>query len=213
MFVAKRHLDDSALIRRYLAERGLEALETSDEDGLRHLVRCASCEARYVAMQRAFDDARETVVERADGALSPEQFTEQHARVMRRIDAQVSGPRVLPFPSGAAVAHAAIPSRVIKGWIAAAAVAGLVIGLTAGQLFHFRQDAASSARTAAPAIGPARQTPVLRSVNTLPAADEEAFLSEIDMAASSPHAAELRAIYAFTMEAPREFTPERPKKN
>jgi hypothetical protein len=213
VFVGKRHLDDSALIRRYLAERGLEALEASDEAGLRHLVRCASCDARYVALQRAFDDARDAVVERADGAFSPEQFAEQHDRVMRRIDAQVSGPRVLPFPNGAAAAHAVIPSRVIKGWIAAAAVAGLVIGLTVGQLFHFRQDTASSARSVAPAIGPARQTPVLRSVNTLPAADEEAVLSEIDMAASAPQAAELRAIYAFTMEAPREATPARIKKN
>ena len=207
MFVGNRHLDDSALIRRYLAERGLEALEASDEAGLRHLVRCPSCDARYVALQRAFDDARDAVVDRADATFTPERLAEQRDRILRRIDARYDGPRVLPFPAGAVAAHGTPPSLLVKGWIAAAAVAGLVIGLTAGQFLHFTEDAAPVARSVAPAIGPARATPVLRAVNSAPAADEEAFLSEIDMAAAGPQAAELRAIYAFTMEAPRETMP------
>ena len=110
MFVGKRHLDDSALIRRYLADRGLEALETRDEAGLRHLVRCTSCDARYVSMQRAFDETREAVIDGADAACTPERLAAQRDHILRRIDAQDPGPRVLPFPNGAAPSHAAVTS-------------------------------------------------------------------------------------------------------
>jgi hypothetical protein len=213
VFVGKRHLDDSALIRRYLAERGLDALEASDEAGLRHLVRCAPCDARYVAMQRAFEETREAVIDRADAACTPERLAAQRDHILRRIDAQYSGPRVLPFPSGAAASHAPVTSPLIRGWIAAAAVAGLVIGLTAGQFIHIRRDTVSSARSMTPAIGPAHATPVLRSVNSQPAVDEEQFLSDVDLAASAPQAAELRAIYAFTIEPPRDVAPAGARKN
>jgi hypothetical protein len=213
VFVGNRHLDDSALIRRYLAERGLEALETSDEAGLRHLVHCEVCEARYVALQRNFDDARDAVIDHADATFTPERLAEQRERILRRIDAQYSGPRVLPFPAGVTAAPAAVPSRLVKGWIAAAAAAGLAIGLTAGQLIHIRKDAAPVVRNVAPAIGPAHATPALRAVNAVQAVDEDEFLSEVDMAAASPQAAELRAIYAFSMEAPRDSAPARSRKN
>jgi hypothetical protein len=216
VFVAKRHLDDSALIRRYLADRGLEALDASDEDGLRHLVRCASCEARYIDMQRAFDDAGEAAVERADAACTPDLLAEQHTRILRRIDAQYEGPRVLAFPRGSAPAHASAPSPLMLRWLAVAAAAGLVIGLTAGQLLHIQRDGVSFARNtvsapapAAASIRAAHTTPVMRAANGVPAVDENEFLSEVDLAAAGPQAAELRAIYAFTLEAPRDAAPLR----
>lgn len=218
MFVGNRHLDDSALIRRYLAQRGLEALAASDEAGLRHLVRCASCDARYVAMQRAFDDARQAAVDRADAAVTPACLAEQHARILRRIDAQYEGPRVLAFPHGATPSHPSGASPLVLRWIAVAAAAGLVIGLTAGQLLHVRRDGISVARSTASAptpasVRPTHSTPVMRAANGVPVVDENEFLSEMDLAAAAPQAAELRAIYAFTMEAPRDVTPPRTRKN
>jgi len=54
VFAAKRHLDDNLLIRRYLADRGLAALEASDEAPLRHLAHCPACEARYQALRTSF---------------------------------------------------------------------------------------------------------------------------------------------------------------
>lgn len=218
MVVGSRHLDDSALIRRYLAERGLEALAASDEAGLRHLVRCASCEERYVAMQRAFDEVRDAAIDRADAVVTPERLAEQRARILRRIDTLYASPRVLAFPNGSAPSHpSGLPPLVLR-WAAVAAAAGLVIGLTAGQFVHFRRDGISVARStvSAPApamIGATRSTPVLRAVNRLPALDENEFLSEMALAAAAPQAAELRAIYAFTIEAPRDAAPPRTRKN
>jgi hypothetical protein len=216
VFVGKRHLDDSAMIRRYLAERGLEALDASDEAGLRHLVRCTSCDARYLAMQRAFDDAREAVIDRADAAVTSEILAEQRARILRRVDAHYAGPRVLEFPHGSVPAHLSAASPIVVRWVAVAAAAGLVIGLTAGQFLHLRRDDAAVARNVASApasIRAAHMTPVLRAMNGVPAVDENEFLSEVDLAAAAPQAAELRAIYAFTMEAPRDTAPPRTRKN
>ena len=62
-------------------------------------------------------------------------------------------------------------------------------------------------------IGATRSTPVLRAGNGLPAVDENEFLSEMALAAAAPQAAELRAIYAFTIEAPRDAAPPRTRKN
>ena len=88
-----------------------------------------------------------------------------------------------------------------------------MIGLTAGQFIHIRRDSVPSARSMPPAIGAAHATPVLRSVNLQSTVDEEQFLSDVDLAASAPQAAELRAIYAFTIEPPRDIAPARGRKN
>jgi len=206
VFAAKRHLDDRALTRRYLAERGLEALDAGDEPLLRHLGQCAACHARYVDLQGAFDGAREAMIGRADAAFSADRLAEQRDRIMRRIEAQTAGPRVLPFPAApAATAGASFP--IMRRWIAAAAVAGLLIGLAAGRFIHLQADRTVS--TQAALSSPSRTTPVMRAVNVAPAMDEDAFLAELDVASRAPRADELRAIYAFTIEAPREAVPVR----
>jgi hypothetical protein len=56
--------------------------------------------------------------------------------------------------------------------------------------------------TSAPASR--RQTPVMRALQVEPAANDEAFLSEIELATAAPRTRELRAIYAFTLEESRD---------
>ena len=114
MFAGKRHLDDDALIRRYLADRGLEALEGSDEALLRHLVQCSPCEARYVALQVAFDQARDAIVADAEATCSPDRLAHQRDRILRRVVAQYAGPRVLPFPAASQGVRADQQPRVIR---------------------------------------------------------------------------------------------------
>ena len=212
MFVGKRHLDDRALIRRYLADRGLEALEARDEALLRHLVQCPDCEARYVALQAAFDESRGAAIAGADEACSAGRLATQRDRILHRIDAQFEGARVLAFPASGTSHATTKPSPLVRRWVAAAAVAGLVVGLTAGRFLPFGgHDESATARRPVSAAGPAtpRSTPVLRAVNTNrpQPVDEDEFLSEVDMATAAPQAAELRAIYAFTLEASRDGSP------
>jgi hypothetical protein len=191
VFAAKQHLDDNVLIRRYLAERGLAALDAGDEGPLRHLAHCHPCEARYQALRVAFDETREAAV--AD-------------RILRRIDALHAGPRVLPFPAAVQSGQAGHQPRVFRRWVAAAAVAGLLVGLGAGRMVFYHDTSttadAGEQQTSAPASG--RQAPVMQALHVEPAADDEEFLSEIELATAAPRTQELRAIYAFTLEGPRD---------
>jgi hypothetical protein len=208
VFAGQRHLDDSALIRRYLADRGLEALEARDEAVVRHLALCEACGARYAALQSAFDETRRAVSEDALAVCSPERMARQRERILRQIDNLSEGPRVLPFPAAAPAARGAREHRVRGRWIAAAAAAGLMVGMTAGRLLYTGgNDALAEARqrTAASASQTAaRAVPAMRATNVDPAVSEDQFLSEVELATAAPRAAELRAIYAFTLEESRE---------
>lgn len=209
MFAVKQHLDDNVLIRRYLADRGLSALDASDEAPLRHLAHCPACEARYEGLRAAFDDTREAALADAEAACSADRMERQRERILRRVDALQSGPRVLPFPAAAQPGHAAPQPRVFRRWVAAAAVAGLLVGLGAGRMVFNNGDPRTTAdarQQIAPvnASGPARQAPTLRPVNVDAGESDDQFLSEIEMATAAPRTQELRAIYAFTLEESRD---------
>ena len=209
MFARKRHLDDSALIRRYLADRGLAALEANDETLLRHLVQCAACESRYVALQNAFDEARQAAVDEASAVCSSDRMERQRERILRRIEAQYAGPRVLPFPAAGPYGQSSPQIRLPRRWVAVAAAAGLVVGLTAGRLIFVggTQPVTEASRQIAPAstLEPARPAPVMRPVHAEPALNEDQFLSELELATAAPRTQELRAIYAFTLEESRDL--------
>ncbi len=44
----------------------------------------------------------------------------------------------------------------------------------------------------------------MRALHVEPAVNDEQFLSEIELATAAPRTRELRAIYAFTLEEPRD---------
>jgi hypothetical protein len=216
VFAAKRHLDDNVLIRRYLAERGLAALDANDVSPLRHLAHCPSCVGRYEALRGAFDETREAAMLDADAACSADLLERQRERILRRIDALHAGPRVIPFPAAGQNGHAAAQPRVFRRWVAAAAVAGLLVGLGAGRLvFTGNSRPWTSVRqqaTQASAPAAIRQAPSMRALHVEPAMNDDQFLSEIELATAAPRTRELRAIYAFTLEEPRDV-PRPVKKN
>jgi hypothetical protein len=208
VFAGKRHLDDNALIRRYLADRGLAALEAQDETLLRHLAHCPACEARYESVRASLDDVRQAATEDAEAACSPERMERQRERILRRVEALHDGPRVLPFPAAGQSAHAAAQPRVLRRWVAAAAAAGLLVGLSAGRLLFVGEDQApmQASRQQAPVAAPAaaRPSPTMRALHPEPAFNDDEFLSAVDQATSAPRTQELRAIYAFTLGEPRD---------
>ena len=209
MFAVKRHLDDNVLIHRYLADRGLAALDATDEAPLRHLAHCSACEARYQALRATFDETRDAAVADAEAACTADRMERQRERILRRVDAMQSGPRVLPFPAAGQNGHAAQQPRVLRRWVAAAAVAGLLVGLGTGRMVFDGGDrtAADASRQIAPASAPATgRVPTLRALHVEPGQSDEEFLSEIEMATAAPRTRELRAIYAITLEEPRDAT-------
>jgi len=210
VFAVKRHLDDNLLIRRYLADRGLAALDAHDEAPMRHLAHCAACEARYQALRTGFEDTREAAASDADAACAEDRLARQRERILRRIDALQTGPKVLPFPAATPHGHGAAQPRVIRRWVAAAAVAGLLVGLGAGRLVFRSGDAGSAAVTArrdvAATASPVRPAPTIRALHVEPGVTDDQFLSEIELATAAPRTRELRAIYAFTLEESRDVT-------
>jgi hypothetical protein len=208
VFAAKRHLDDNVLIRRYLADRGLAALDAGDEAPLHHLAHCPACEARYESLRAAFDDAREAAVADAEAACTADRMDRQRERILRRIDTMQSGPKVLPFPAAGQTGHAAPQPRVLRRWVAAAAAAGLLVGLATGRMVFNggTVTTADASRQVAPASAPAsaRQVPTMRSLHVEPSVNDEEFLSEIELATAAPRTRELRAIYAITLDESRQ---------
>lgn len=204
MFGGKGHVDDSALVRRYLADRGLEALEPKDEAVVRHLGRCGACSSRYAALRAGLDETRDAVFAEVDAVCSPERLERQRERILRHVDDGRSGAtRVVVFPAPPHRAKPAHEHRVLARWVAAAAVVGLMVGLTAGRLFDVGSGGPlpGARRQAAIEQAHARGELVIRpAVSGLDSEDQ--FLSELELATSVSAVAELRAIYAFTLEEP-----------
>ncbi|MEK6630583.1 MAG: hypothetical protein AABY89_07600 [Acidobacteriota bacterium] len=206
MFAGKRHADDNALVRRYLADRGLDALGTGDEPLLRHLAQCPSCSSRYEAVQALLDDSREVPVADADAAFTVDRLAHQRDRILRRVEAHITGARVLSFPAAMQASASPWRSPAAMRWITAAAAAGLIVGLTAGRYWHVDAGTGGTqeVRRSAPASAgsPGRATPVIRAVNLRSVAADDDLLSAVDMALAGPGTDELRAIDAFTLRQP-----------
>lgn len=113
-----------------------------------HLAACAQCRARYAAFTGWLDRIHDDAMGEVEDAFPPERLAAQQAQVMRRLEALERPARVIAFP------RFARPVTSTQGnaqrWVAAAAAAGLVIGLAAGQFFDVRHIF-TPVRTSSPA--------------------------------------------------------------
>jgi hypothetical protein len=131
--IVSRHLDDSALARIW-SESSTGGGKTQDP----HLAECAECRARFAAFENWLYELHDVGVDEANDVFPPEKLASQQAHIMRRLEAAERPARVIAFPRfgrPATVSHGA-PQR----WIAAAAAAGLIVGLAAGQLLDLRRS-------------------------------------------------------------------------
>jgi hypothetical protein len=172
-----RHLDDAAL-----AEIWSAAVATGEAASDQHLNGCAQCRARYAAFTNWLDRIRDDAHAEADELFTAERLAAQQALVFRRLEALERPARVIAFPKFGR------PATSTQGhaqrWIAAAAAAGLVIGLAAGQFVDIR-DALSGGRSRATAVQTARATqttlspgPAVTPASATSAADEKLFFGD-----------------------------------
>src|SRR5207244_7984612 len=93
-------------------------------------------------------------------------------------------------------------TRMAPRWIAAAAAAGLFVGVALGASYEFNafiHSARNSLVRAADTSRPAWITPVAtRGNGQADVAADDAFLSDLDVALERPHTRELLAFDAFT---------------
>jgi hypothetical protein len=90
----------------------------------------------------------------------------------------------------------------VSRWIAAAAAAGLIVGVGLGQLMDLRRPFAPPAPPMAQVSAPIAPLGAELRFQTVSATRDEAFLSELDASLSRAGVPELRALDAFTPRAP-----------
>jgi len=208
-----RHLHDDRLFECFVAERSGEGI---DPPAAEHLADCASCAGRYEELRAFLNGLRAEADGEVDALFSSEALREQQQQIARRLEHLGHGARVISFPTHpvAAGAHARA-GRLTPRWIAAAAAAGLFVGVGVGSFFQTgarltRLHPAPASAPAVPGAGPQRPMPVpspaepVLASSTEPsggagAADSnDEFISELELALERPRTRELRALDELT---------------
>lgn len=189
----QRHLTDDRLI-----EICLGGAATPEPDP--HLLGCGECELRRAALTEMLGQVSEAAAVEADAAFPAERLARQQTRILTRIDQEGRPGRVIAFPAGHPQEPVAARTRpAASRWVAAAAAAGLFVGLLAG---HFAHDLPGGGRlAAAPQIvtNEAGAGVTMRAVSTTLSDDE--FLGQIEVAIGSGGPAALRPLDAVTPRA------------
>jgi hypothetical protein len=194
------HLQDDRLFECYLAERDGDPIAPPLAE---HLADCGSCITRYAELT-GFMTAlgREGEVE-ADAVFTPERLRAQHEQIARRIALVGRPARVISFPGPFVrrTIHAST-SRTAPRWIAAAAAAGLFIGVALGASYEWGSRNPAARRLVARDAGAGRAsrlTPsAARGSSPAEAIADDAFLSDLELALERPHTRELQAIDELT---------------
>jgi hypothetical protein len=183
------HLSDERLIELCLA--GNTGGSTTDA----HVADCAECRARYTEVSVLLDEVTVVAAAEADTQFPADRLARQQARILQRVEQDGRPGRLISFPAGQPQAPLLVRSRPASRWVAAAAVAGLVVGLVTGQLIPVGQGGGAGPRMVSNESGTGM---ALRAVSTSMSDDE--FLGQVEAAGSAGPAA-LRPLDAMTPRA------------
>lgn len=186
------HLDDAAIA----------ALWAEGRPAHPHLNTCVACRNRFASFSSWLENLRADARTEADENFPTERLAAQQAQIFRRLEAAERPARVIAFPRFAEPLTSR--SSGASRWIAAAAAAGLIVGVGVGQVMNlrhsltFRASPVSDGRQAVAATAAGQRDPRLLTAR---ATRDETFLSELDASLSRPAVPELRALDAFTPRA------------
>ena len=200
MIQLAHHLQEEQLFESYLGERSGSHI---DPPVAEHLADCPACATRYADLTAFMDTLRTEGEAESDALFTPERLRVQQQQIARRIALVGRPARVLSFP-GRIVQRTidASTSRGAHRWVAAAAAAGLFIGVAVGASFEWRSSlrnrqmftAVDSSQARA-----ARTTPAIsRGSSSSDGVSDDAFLSNLELALERPHTRELQAFDALT---------------
>jgi hypothetical protein len=99
-----------------------------------HFAACAACAARRRELTRLLDDVSSTADAHTQAVFTEERLASQRSRILQRIAHAGEPGRVIAFPRVTISATRLFRTRPSSRWVAAAAAAGLVIGLLVGRL-------------------------------------------------------------------------------
>ena len=190
-----RHLHEDQLLDRYFAERNGGQIDLRAAE---HLDACPECSTRLVDLAESLDGLRRDAEIEADAIFTPEALRAQQRHITNRLEHLTCAARVISFPVsqiGRRMARTA--RRIAPRWAVAAAAAGLFIGVGVGTLV------APDSPPQAPvpvvvAVPPSIVAPASEVNDSSPLADDDRFLSELEMALSGPRSRELMVFDQLT---------------
>jgi len=197
-----RHLHEEHLMTCYVAERCGDPIEARTAE---HLAVCSDCRGRFDELTAFMEALRSETDYDSDTAFPVEWRHQQLLQITRRIEHLGHPARVISFPARRGSRAAGSAARTAPRWAAAAAAAGLFIGIALGSYYDLAsrpppvdmlrgiQGAVSN-----PAASPSPPALLAEPVATRILLDDDAFLSELEIAVAGPHTRELEPFYAFT---------------
>jgi anti-sigma factor RsiW len=202
MIGRSEHLHDDCLVECYFADRRGEAL---DPPSAEHLADCDACGMRYAELVTCLDDVRTVSDAESDAVFTTERLRQQQEQILRRLEHASRSARVISFP-GQSLSHPIVGAgRVAPRWLAAAAAAGLFVGVAVGGtiLHPGLQRSVIPMRVATSPVASARLAPtpavlVNAPANVIDSIDDDAFLMQLEFALERPHTQELQPFDALT---------------
>ena len=196
-----QHLIEERLFECYLTQRAGERL---DPPSAEHLADCEPCAARYADLAAFMDGLQTEGTAEADAVFTPDRLKLQHQRIVERLLHVAHPARIIRFPGRRSVdfvrrSMTTSTSHGSSRWIAAAAAAGLFIGVAVGATYNYGAHSRPPQAFVPQAVAPL-QIPAVLADNKQSAADD-AFLSDLEVALERPHTRELVAFDAFTPHA------------
>jgi hypothetical protein len=186
------HLHEDRLFDCYVAERSGERV---DPPAAEHLIDCAECARRYAEVAGFMDHLRSEAEAEADAVFTPDRLRAQQQQIAARLEHVGHAARVISFPRRfAGGADHRVP-RIATRWVAAAAAAGIFIGIGAGM---FLESGSHGRPTRSAALSrPAHLNASAARLGSNDVADDS-FLSELDVALDRPRTRELMPFDALT---------------
>ena len=129
-------LADVVLRRGHLSEAALvEVWSTGARPS--HLDRCDICAERALEISHWLEDVKELGRTDADAIFTGERLTAQRGQILSRLEQLDRPAKVISFPARKTkVADAGESRRISPAWLAAAAAAGLTVGVISVELSH-----------------------------------------------------------------------------
>ncbi len=201
-----QHLGDTRMSECYFNARTGGSMDPLAAD---HLAECPTCAARYDELSSLMDSLHAEAIAETDDVFTSERLLAQQQQITRRLDLLGHAARVISFP-GHIVTDAAQVSRMARAagvtprWVAASAAAGLFVGIVVGSFYGFGGRPTPSTPSPVAAVRSAPPVPtsmvppasLARPVSV--SSDDEAFLSQIELALGGPRTRELQPFDAMT---------------
>jgi anti-sigma factor RsiW len=193
----RHHPTDERLIALYFGDE--EASAEERKAVRQHLHGCEACTWRYTELTAPLERLRQDAASEADEVFTPARLEAQRAAIHRRLEEGQKAARVVAFPAARPAVRPGSHRPLVR-WVAAAAAAGLIVGVSAGRFLDLRdtrQRPAAPVASAPSSARPAPPVPVGPVVVDV-ANDDADFLWEIDFAVRRLHSTELGALDALT---------------